>query len=212
MSQDPLTVVCVLRSGGDYGPEYVENLAQQVDENLARAYTFVCYSDMVFDIPGVVRIPLEHAWPGWWSKMEAFRAVGPSLYLDLDTAVLGSLDYTASRIFKASAEGETAFWMLRPFRRGERWASGVMAWTGDWSSLYLDFDYQQASTLLWDQRWISKQVEAGGQEIWPVQELMLNPVYSYKHHCRKDGPPSDASIVCFHGLPRPHTIGEPYFA
>lgn len=210
MSQDPLKVVCVLRSGGDFDARYVENLAQQVDENLARAYTFICYSDMVFNIPGVVRIPLEHAWPGWWSKIEAFRAIGPALYLDLDTAVLGSLDYMASRILQAATEGEQAFWMLRPFRKTERWASGVMAWTGDWTPLYLDFDYQKAATLLWDQRWISKQVEGQSQEIWPIQELLLNPIYSYKKHCRKEIP-SDASIVCFHGLPRPHTVGAPYF-
>ena len=74
-----LTVACVLRSGGAYGPQHVAGLQAQVAHWLPRA-SFVCLSDV--PVP-CERIALQSAWPGWWAKMELFRHLtGRTLYLD----------------------------------------------------------------------------------------------------------------------------------
>lgn len=47
-----------------------------------------------------------------------------------------------------------------------------------------------------------------------LQHLFPNKIISFKVHCRinkiiDSAVPKDASIVCFHGNPRPHTIMHP---
>ena len=76
-----MTPVCVLRSGGDFRPEHAQRLARQVSG-------LVCLSDV--QVPGVATRVLQHGWPGWWSKMEAFapELEGDVLLIDLDTLVL----------------------------------------------------------------------------------------------------------------------------
>ena len=76
-----MTPVCVLRSGGDFRPEHAQRLARQVPG-------LVCLSDV--PVPGVATRALQHDWPGWWSKMEAFapELEGDVLLVDLDTLVL----------------------------------------------------------------------------------------------------------------------------
>ena len=116
-----LTVACVLKSGGTYTPEWVGRLRAGVKRHLPREHMFVCLSDV--DVPSM-RIPLEHDWPGWWSKMELFRLPGPILYFDLDTAIVGSLSDIADYI----AEAKAPFTMLRDFYAPSHRGSGVMAW------------------------------------------------------------------------------------
>ncbi len=212
----PITVVCVLRSGGDYGPGYVANLERQVMEHMElRLPLFVCHTDMTLNNPGVFRQELEQDWTGWWSKLEMFRTKGPCLYLDLDTSIFANLNYVTQALWEVEDKGEKAFWMLESFRyrRGvaeeeEQWASGIMAWTGDWSGLTEGFVWDEEQKLLWDQRWISREV-ARDTEIRPIREL-CGPILSYKQDCLKNSL-SRPSIVCFHGQPRPHKVGRPYF-
>ena len=209
MMSNNLKVVCVLRSGGDFTPAYVANLERQVRKNTKQEIHFICYTDMEdWWLPNVERVSLRKDWPGWWSKMEVFRMEGPALYLDLDTAVFDSLDPMFEALSYHQSIGHRSFWMLKPFAKREKWASGVMAWTGDWSDLFWDFDYAKAKDMEWDQRWISQEASKEG-EIRAVQDF-LAPVYSFKHHCRENRP-TDARIVCFHGTPRPHQVGGEYF-
>jgi len=152
---------------------------------------------------------LEHDWEGWWSKLELFKPglfYGPVLYLDLDTIVTGSLDEFCSNI-----EG---FGMLQDLgdvkRKGpyaldeysgsvSRMASGVMAWNGDYSNIYLEYA-EKPKFRGGDQRYIQHQVK----EPIKVIQRGLN-VASYKWECL-DGVPENTNIVCFHGNPRPRDI------
>lgn len=84
-------VLTVLRSGGEFRPEHVQALHRQIERHAPGA-EFQCLSDV--EIPGIDCIPLKHDWPGWWAKIELFRADlgGEFLYTDLDNVVLGPLD------------------------------------------------------------------------------------------------------------------------
>ena len=65
-----ITILCVLKSGGVYDIEWVRKLRDGVSRNLSQEHRFVCLSDV--PVP-CRRIPIEHHWPGWWSKIEMFK-------------------------------------------------------------------------------------------------------------------------------------------
>jgi len=195
-----VTVACVLRSGGDFTPEYVHRLRAGVEQHLPGA-RFVCLSD----VPEVATHAPWHGWQGWWSKMELFRPgllTGPTLYLDLDTVIAGDLTDVAAAIPR------DGFVMLADFYRDGGLGSGVMGWHGDWSALYHAFagDPQAhmnryRSGARWgDQAFIRDHLPC---RPWTWQDTAPGKVVSYKVHGRTP----DARVVAFHGKPRPHEIG-----
>lgn len=189
-----LTVACVLKSGGVYNADWVAKLRAGFAKHLTIAHRFVCLSDV--DVP-CERIPLRHDWPGWFSKIEVLRLQGPVLYLDLDTAIVGSLDDLAH------AATTMRFAMLRDFYRGNGLGSGVMAWNDDVGSLYERF-------LIAPHAWINRctggdqhflELATNGEGVERLQDVLPGQIVSYKIHCRF-GIPKDARIVCLHGAPK----------
>lgn len=193
-SRGDLTVACVLRSGGDYGVDYVEKLRDGVARHLSLEHHFVCLSDV--EVP-CDRVPMLRAWSGWWSKLELFEwFTGPTLYFDLDTVIVGSIDDIADYPHEFS--------MLSDFGRPSSCASGVMAWCGDYSHIALEFTEERAADYLeptrWgDQAWISETV---GVEPDRLQELFPRQIVSRKFGARWP----DERVVCFHGVPRPRDV------
>lgn len=213
-----INVLCVLKSGGDYGPEYVERLRRQVAVSLHHEAFSVCLTDVWFTPQhnGLSLQPLFYNWPGWWSKLEAFEITGPTIYLDLDTYLPqgGSLDLLANAVLGTH---QPTLWMMESFRwlrevtddPLERWASGIMAWSGDWNWLAIEFCHaRDATRYAGDQRYVSaKLIERG---ITPARVQDYANVRSYKWHCR-DGIPPGTDVVCFHGRPRPHEVGGEFW-
>lgn len=190
-------ILTVLRSGGEYQPEHVERLRAQCAEHAAGA-EFFCLSD--------VTGTLDHGWPGWWSKMEAFRVRGPVLYMDLDTSVVGDL----APLLEAACRHD--FVALRDFNPHAReMGSGLMAWRGDMSALYWAFRAnpekhmaENSTPRHWgDQGFIEPRTV--GRKHW--QEILPGAVVSWKKHCR-GGVPERARVVCFHGKPKPWEVGQ----
>lgn len=125
--QVALTVACVLRSGGQYDASHVAGLAAQVEHWMPDA-RMVCLSDV--EVP-CERVPLESEWSGWWSKISLFDAFkGRTLYLDLDTVIVGDPAPLVT--------GE--FMMIRNWVFPNLFASGVMAWDGDYSHIARAFE------------------------------------------------------------------------
>lgn len=191
-----ITVACVLRSGGCYTPEYVRRLREGVEKHLPVPHTFVCLSDV--DVPG--RIPLENDWHGWWAKIELFRLRGKVLYFDLDTVINGDLTEIATYPHK--------FTMLRDFNRPSFYASGVMAWEGDYSHLYTGFDLERCGKYgrlpLWgDGGYIQDHLMKANTPVEFFQDLFPGQIVSYKKELNR----AEARVVCYHGKPRPHETG-----
>jgi len=189
------TVALVYRTGGDYFPEYVRRLAMAARANGAR--TVVCLSDHHGVSQWCEHIPLTTDWPGWWAKLELFRALsGRVVYFDLDTAIRRSI--------RPILEYPHRFTMLRGFK-SDRGASGVMAWNGDFSHVARDFcasripEYSARGGKWGDQDWINDHLGFEPeyfQDIWPgvIASRKLDRVRARMA----------ASIVCYHGKPRPH--------
>jgi len=95
--KEQVNIICLYWKGEfrgrDFTHEDVYNLRDQVDANIDRHYKFYCLTnDMTVKTP---KIELINNWPGWWSKMELHRPdlpCGRTLYLDLDTHIVNSLE------------------------------------------------------------------------------------------------------------------------
>lgn len=195
-----LTVACVLRSGGDFTVDYVVRMRDAIAERLPQA-RFVCLSDV--KVP-CERIRLERGMRGWWSKIELFRAglfSGRVLYFDLDTMFVGALDDIAAYPHRFTAGYD---WLIPGGLN-----SGFMAWEGDYSHLYNEFEpkhlteYAREMRRWGDQAYIGEHV---GRPVESTHLLFPGQFVSFKRHC-KHGVPADARVVLFHGKPRPADIG-----
>ena len=195
-----LTVVCVLKSGGDFDKDYVFALREGVKEHLPTIeHKFICYTDIPIKNMSIRLLTEDLA--GWFSKFEVFKMPGPVLYLDLDTVVVGELETLARDIMYS----DETFWMLEAFSPIRKWASGILGWNGDWKWL-IPYCKRYAGLYYMDQDCISRALTNSG--ITPqVIKRRHHKIYSYKHHCQK-GLPGDAKIVCFHGKPRPKDVRE----
>lgn len=185
--------VTVLRSGREYTVEHVHKLRDMAERYLPGC-EFVCLTD---SSPQCTRITLEKTYPGWWAKMELFKIQGPCLYMDLDTVICGDISHWVDLI------GNSKFAILRDVYRGERdphaMQSSIMYWSGDMSYLWDQFSaYPDFSHPNGDQGWIEENVDG----VVYIQDA-ISDVVSYKAHIQKGYPIEDASVVFFHGKPRP---------
>lgn len=192
----PVTVACVLRSGGDFDPKWVRALKRGVEMYLEGDYRFVCLSDAHFD--GCTTYLLAHDWPGWWSKIELWRPdlfEGPVLYMDLDTLPVGDLSDLASY------RGDLA--VLSDLFQPAKLASGVMAWTpGPHTERIYEAFREDPEGIM--------QTHPHRMDIWlrkvmgqpdRLQDLYPDQIVSLKRE-GKDGPPEGCRLVCGHGKPR----------
>lgn len=182
----PLTVACLLRSGGIYEPKHVVSLSKQV-EHFMPGTRFACLSDV--DVP-CERLALRSSWPGWWAKLEMFdHFKGRTLYFDLDDVIVGDPSPLACGRFK----------MIRNWRLPHLMASGVMYWDGDYSHITRAFE-PIAQTVMdsyvtrdqWgDQAFIAEQ--AGAVEAFPPGHIQ-SWLYSMGRSRRI---PSGARVIAF---------------
>lgn len=212
MSEDLITVACVLKTGGDFQIEHVALLKGMVDQHLTLPHRFVCLTDKPMEVAmqvGCTTHRLTHNWPGWWSKLELFEhEMGFVFYMDLDTVIRKNIDW-----IEAFVDGK--FWMLqnRPKTIPPIGGSGIMAWTGAKPHIPDNFTVEQipswASTTdaRWgDQGWIWHRVR---EEVGIMDDRFPEEFASFKMDIGKKHGAKDPSIVFFHGQPRPWMVKDP---
>jgi hypothetical protein len=111
--------------------------------------------------------------------------------------------------------------MLRGFKRGNC-ASGIMGWNGDLRFIVNAFVALQSKRFVQhsaalrlfvnnnryrgDQDWLSEFLLNRDTTVMYAQDFMSG-IYSFKNELTEiTSLPADASIVCFHGHPRPHEL------
>ena len=199
-----LTVMCVLKSGGIYDASWVEKLKNAVARNTG-PHIFYCLSDV--NVP-CNRIPITQDWPGWWSKIELFRPKvidGPTLYLDLDTVITGKIDVSKLDCDFAMLQ---SFWVADMVGSGVMWFSGKNVpnqvyekFVKQPQAYIKHYERNRDGTYVGDQAFVWDTLN---REVERVNDY-LPGIKSYKMHCTHRLP-SDASIICFHGLPRPTEV------
>lgn len=196
-----LNVVCV-KSRPAYDHHYVNRLYRAVERNLTIPHRFTCFTD---DATGVKchtkPLPPSHR-RGWYSKL-ALHQRGlidpPVFYLDLDTLIVGSLD------FIADYAGDFA--ILRDFFIPEGYGSGVMLWNKPQPHVWDQWLFHgEPEHPMGDQGWMQQQVKEADklQDLWPGKFV------SYKAHCL-GGLPPDAAVVSFHGYPKNEDFPEEHW-
>lgn len=208
-----LTIATVLKSGGDFNVAYVNHIADSVKRNSTMPYTFVCLTDLTGKFsPNVHKIiQLRHNLPKWWSKMELFApnkfTTERILYMDLDTMVVDNID----DILQFSGE----FMVLRDFNTQCELASGIIAWknfnprTYQIYENFMEAPQSHMNSFNGDQDFI-RTVKYINPEY--IQDSYPNKIISYKRDCTNNSEtsiPTNSSIICFHGKPRPHQINNP---
>lgn len=194
-----LHIVCI-RAGAAFAPAYVNILFDSVRRNLADGFEgkFVCFTDQtdVLD-KGIEVRPLPADLPGWWSKLGLFRrGLFPDgdrvLYLDLGCVITGRLDEIAKY--------DGPFAILRDFYRDNGLQSAVMAWRAGHYSKILE-TFEKAGCPMDD---------PGGDQMW-IESICLHSAVRLQNAFPEafvsfkliEGPPPKASVVCFHGNPKP---------
>jgi len=199
------SIVCVLKSGGAYGPDDVIKLRRGIIRHLKKDFKFYCLSDM--ELPYYIsKIKLEHNFPGWWSKMELFKPYmgqfGDILFIDLDTVIVGDLEPVLKPLNKIT--------LLRDFYRPKELGSGLMyipklrrykiweEWTKNPEMHMCKFRTGGDQAFLM-QYWLNKADR--------FQELYYcNYILSYKADNVGEKLPKTAKIICFHGKPKPADV------
>lgn len=202
-------IVCV--NWGNYegrGALYVNNLYAAVKDQPG-VDSFVCFTDNSRGLhPGIEARPLPEGVIGWWNKLYLFKEglfdKGERIiFLDLDTIITG--DITDLLSYKGQFAILKDFnWAVGPVF--QRYAPGMMMWeAGFGHDIWETYEAAGYPTTLrlGDMDWINNIF--GQQNYKPdlIQELFPGRVVSYKVHAR-DKIPEEASVVCFHGKPRPH--------
>jgi len=199
--------------GDKYDDYSVQRLQREVGRYLDIPHQFRCVTDR--KIEGVECIPPINDLPGWWGKVNLFDwdvMDDQNLYFDLDVVITSNLDEMVMEYSRATCA------------MPNNWAasghggcqSSVMMWTKNHNVRQIHdlFDpliaywppVNQPGVLWGDQEWITKLRNADKVAVRPMD----CGIYSYKYHCRH-GLPDDASIVVFHGDPKPSVVDESWF-
>lgn len=197
---DQLSVVVVQTN--DYlgrGSEYVKKLRRQVRKNLTIPHEFFVVTDDPASFYPRMKVK-PSALPGWWEKLRLFKPGmfpdGRVLFLDLDTFIVGNIDDIASL--------DTPFATLRDFWRKDGLGPAVMLWRTD-ANLGIWEGWEAAGKPMnlanGDQGWLEQHF--GNRKPDILQDRFPGRFVSYKTHCTTCIP-EGASVVCFHGKPRPH--------
>lgn len=187
-THEPRPLVCCVKVGDKYGPEYVTRLRDGVARHFNVPHNFVCFTDQ--PVAGVKCYPLPADLPGWWAKIGLFKLKRPLIYFDLDVVITGSLKpmlcFDRFAIIKD--------WWLPGYN------SSVMVLTGNEYEVWDEFCPETMTEFpQGDQQYISSMLP--GAVTFPPNWFL-----SYKaNDCREK--PDMALAVIFHGNPKPHELG-----
>lgn len=203
-----LTVMCVLRSSLEYNPKWVEKLQRAVDRHMTVPHTFACLSDT--EVP-CERIPMAHDWPGWWAKIELFRPgviCGPTLYLDLDTVIVGNIDSLASF--------DDEFAIMRNLNNPHMPGSAVMwfksgaprevydRFRANPAAMMAEYGKANGGSYIGDQAFIWDTLH---RKTPYLSDKVPGLIRSYRRHCAA-GVPAGCSVVAFGGMKKPSTVSD----
>lgn len=199
---DSFTLASVYKPGNGFTAEYVYRLRDAVAKHCAVPHRFVCLTNEKLN--EIETLPLVKKWHGFWNKVELFRKGlfdGPVRYLDLDTLIRSDI----SDILMHPHE----FTVGTNWKHPESIGSAFLAWDGQED---LDYLFQQCNAgraheyTAWarfgDQGFLQDYLR---RPFVRIDDIFPGRVVSFKYHC-KVKVPEDASIIAFHGLPRPHQV------
>ncbi len=209
-----LNVICL--NAGNYlsrGAQYTNILFDSVSRNLAEGYEarFICFTDDAAGLdPRIDTRPLPNPeLKGWWHKLSLFKPGlfdegDRVLYFDLDTVITGRLDELAALRRSDVPSFDDGFAILRDAYRPAGLQSSIMAWRANGNAGIIWRTWERAGFPEvdgGDQAWIER---VPYLEADILQDKFPGLFVSYK--VSGGAIPDKASVVFFHGEPRPHEV------
>jgi hypothetical protein len=199
------TVVVVLRSGKDFSMSDVDLIIQHINGKWKSEIRpkIVCVCDKFtqeYNLGNIKYVPLRNNYPGTWSRMQLYspemEKYRPFLYVDLDTAIIQSVENIFDLI-----KDESKFIALEDFYQKKQLATGLV-WFPAKSQKIKDvwmmwnpkeikgsrMDYFLRKYLVPDMYW--QQLTNTIVDFKPKTKVLLNDL------------PVGCALVCFHGKPR----------
>ena len=228
----PIDCACVIH-GDAYDWSYVDRLYNMLNRHITPGIRLHVYTEEDRPVPSPMIKHTLTDWGlkgpklAWWYKMQLFNPEhfkGPLLYFDLDTVVVDNLDW----LVKLPTNN---FWAVRDFKRLWNPAfyginSSVMYWdTTQFESVWKQFCRENFDTVIagyhGDQDYITAVIPDSYCKFLPIER-----VKSWRWECLDGGydfkkrrflqpntgtnPPQTASILVFHGNPKPDKITDSY--
>jgi hypothetical protein len=227
----PINCACVIH-GSRYNWTYVERLYNMLSRQISVGINFHVYTEHDRSVPPhMIKHCLED-WPGvqgpkksWWHKMQLFNPEhfsGNLLYLDLDVVLFNSLNWVTQ-------SNPDYFWTIRDFRHLQhpcsKMNSSMMWWNVEkFSYVWHEFNRESREQIIkryhGDQDYLDIAIQHQNKRFWPDQHFQ-----SWRWQCqeggydfprrrhRAPGTPAqvnpDASVIVFHGQPKPHEVNDP---
>lgn len=175
-----------------YDESWVEKLYRGFARNLTQPFRFVCFTDRLrtYREP-IINALLESQTVGYGCCIEPFKLDKPMIFCGLDTIVTGNIDHMADYCLKRDAIA-----LPRDPYRPERSINGVALVP---SGFRFVFDEWRGEN---DMEWLRR---------FPVDfidDVFPNQVRSFKAHGLRKNGLGAARIVYFHGVPKPHQLGD----
>jgi hypothetical protein len=202
---DQKTIVLVLKSGGDFSFRDVELISYHIynkweGEIKPRIICLYDKASQEYDLGNLKIIPLKTDLPGTWSRtilyspeMEQYK---PFLYVDLDTAIIESIESIFNLI-----KDESKFICLEDFWQKGSLATGLVWFPKDCKGTHNVWKYFQTAKFVGNRMdyFLRKAIKP---EIYWQQ--LTNRIYDFKpkRNALLSTLPENADIVCFHGKPR----------
>lgn len=226
----PIDCACVIH-GTAYSWTYVERLFNMLSRHITPGIRLHVYTEADRPVPESmikhVLDPLAIANPkrSWWYKMQLFNTAhhaGPLLYFDLDTVIVGNIDWIWQ-------QPTTYFWAIRDFKY--LWRpnhtginSSVMWWnTQHYQHIWDTFAQQDLAVNMrkypGDQDYISAVIPENQRRFFDTYRVQswrwqcLDGGYNFRKKCHQapgtgTHVADNTSIMIFHGNPKPDQITD----
>ena len=213
-----LKTIVVLKTGGVYDDRYATRIVKRLQQyaDLGPIQVLTDNEKYLTKNPFTSKALMYPDLKGYWAKLELCRPDidGDIFYVDLDTDIVGDL----ATVIQCCYEYDKPI-MLRDFYFPERLASGVM-WLPEsyrrkvWEKFSEDPNGHMFECSTYGDQKFFESVFGSDALAW--QDLIgEGTIVSYKKDIADQAPPhlnlkavdaSNASIICYHGRPRPHEI------
>jgi len=211
MSDKVRTVVLVLKEGKDFGFRDVKLIVRHIHGKWKSSTKprIICFWDKAeeyYDLGNVELFPLTNPWPRTWARMvlygpdaEQFR---PFLYVDLDTAIIQSLE----NIFEL-VKDPSMFITLEDFYQKDKLATALVWFPAA----------SEKISRVWE-AWRNTRPKGSRMDYFLRKVLvpdafwqdLTNTIHDFKPHKlpKLMEVPKGTDLICFHGKPRIHNITE----
>ena len=229
-SADIIDCACVIH-GDAYSWGYVERLYNMLRRHITPTIRFHVYTEADRPVPEhMIRHDLEpwhitRARRAWWYKMQMFNPqhhAGPLLYFDLDTVIVRNIDWIWQQPLQYFWAVRDFKYLWRPTHTGIN--SSIMWWdTRQYQQVWQSFCTQDLVTVMrkyhGDQDYIGAVIPQNQRRF-----LDSDSVISWRWQCQDGGYdfrrrrgripgtgtqiPESASVLVFHGSPKPDKITD----